>query len=174
MKSFRCWMVPVVILLNTGCSMTAPVFVWQPPMNQSRTIQSIALAPIHGPKEIAAKLDEAMIESQPKTGNSITLLHPKQLEELTAIQLASHDGQPSDIAGLSAARRAGADVLVQGQIVRAQLDPQEPKRDDLIFANVPRNNSIFHGLLPMFPPANALKAKSLPSIELNPRCSTQT
>ncbi len=107
--------------------MSAPVFVWQPPLNQPRAVKTIALAPIHGAQELAAKIDQAMIESQPQSAAQITLLHPQLLEEMTSIQLAAFDGQPSDVAGLSAARRAGADVLLQGQIVRASLEPQEPK-----------------------------------------------
>jgi hypothetical protein len=113
------------------------MYVWQPPLNQPRSIKSIALAPLHGDHELAAKLDRAMIESQPQVGDTITLFHPKLLEEITSIQLASFDGRPSDVAGLSAARRANADVLVQGQIVRARLDPQEPKRGRLDFRKRP-------------------------------------
>jgi len=110
-----------------GCSMTAPMTVWQPALNQPRAVKTIAMTPIYGPEELAAKLNQAMIEAMQQSGSPITLLHPQLLEEMTSIQLASFDGQPSDVAGMNAARRAKADVLLQGQIVQSQLQPQEPK-----------------------------------------------
>ncbi len=149
------------VLSCIGCSMTAPIYVWQPPLNQPRTIQSIALAPIHGPPELAVKLDKAMIESQPKTGNAIALLHPKLLEEMTSIQMASFDGHPSDIAGLSAARRANADVLIQGQIVRARLEPQEPKRGRLDFRKRPSEQVIVSWTVTDVPSGERLKSETL-------------
>ncbi|MDZ4852252.1 MAG: hypothetical protein SGI77_23435 [Pirellulaceae bacterium] len=101
--------------------------VWQPALNQPRAVKTIAMTPIYGPEELAAKLNQAMIEAMQQSGSPITLLHPQLLEEMTSIQLASFDGQPSDVAGMNAARRAKADVLLQGQIVQSQLQPQEPK-----------------------------------------------
>ncbi len=118
-------------VFSTGCAMSAPMTVWEPALNRQRTITSIAMAPIHGPTELAAKLNEAMIQNQPRAGLPISFLHPAILEEMTSIQLAGFDGQPSDIAGLSAARRAGADVYLQGEIVRARTEPQEPKQGKL-------------------------------------------
>jgi hypothetical protein len=150
-----------VLFSALGCSMTAPIYVWQPPLNQPRPIQSIALAPIHGPQELAAKLDKAMIESQPKTGNAVTLLHPKMLEEMTSIQLASFDGRPSDIAGLSAARRAGADVLIQGQIVRAQLKPQAPKRGRFDLSKRPSEQLVVSWTITDVPTGERLKSDTL-------------
>jgi len=108
--------------------MTAPIHLWRPARNQDRPIHRIAISPIYGPRDLAAKLDESMIASQPRVGKSIVLLHPKLLEEMTSIQLATYDGQPSDLAGLSAARRADADILVQGQIVNVNIEPQLEKR----------------------------------------------
>ena len=70
-----------------GCSMTAPMHVWQPALDQPRAVKTIALSPIHGPQELAAKLDRAMLESQPTSASQITLLHPKLLEEMTSIQM---------------------------------------------------------------------------------------
>lgn len=110
-----------------GCTMTAPMTVWQPALNQPRAVKTIAMTPIYGPEELAAKLNQAMIEAMQQSGSPITVLHPQLLEEMTSIQLASFDGQPSDVAGMNAARRAKADVLLQGQIVQSQLQPQEPK-----------------------------------------------
>jgi tetratricopeptide (TPR) repeat protein len=105
--------------------------VWKPALSRDRLITSIAMSPIHGPEELASKLQEAMITNQPPAGSPIAFLSPAQLEEITQIQLAGYDGQPSDIAGLSAARRANVDVLLQGQIVRWRTEPQEPKQGKL-------------------------------------------
>jgi tetratricopeptide (TPR) repeat protein len=108
--------------------MAAPMMVWEPPSHAKRDIHSIAIAPISGQPDLASKLNEAMVASQPQIGRPIALLDPKKLEELTSIQLAGFDGQPSDIAGLSAARRANASVLLQGEIVKARTEPQEPPK----------------------------------------------
>ncbi len=117
--------------------MTAPMHVWKPALNQKRAIRTIAVGPTYGDKALAEKLDQAIIGSQPKAGNAITLLHPKLLEEMTQIQLASFDGQPSDVAGINAARRANADVLLQGQILLSRTEPQEPKKGFFDFRNRP-------------------------------------
>jgi hypothetical protein len=105
--------------------------VWEPPMNRARAIGSVAMAPIAGPPEFAWKLNEAMIQNQPQAGQPIAFLHPQLLEEMTSIQLASFDGQPSDIAGLSAARRANADVVLQGQILHVKQEPGQPSINPL-------------------------------------------
>jgi len=123
---------PLVIFLIVignvlGCAMSAPIHLWRPARNQDRPIHRIAIAPVYGPRELASKLDESMIALQPQIGSSIVLLHPKLLEEITSIQLANYDGQPSDVAGLSAARRAQADIYIQGQIVHSRTEPQAVK-----------------------------------------------
>jgi hypothetical protein len=118
----------LLLVMQVGCAMTAPIHLWRPAKDQNRPIHRIAISPTFGPRELAEKLDESMISAQPKLGNSIVLLHPKLLEEMTSIQLATYSGQPSDVAGMSAARRADADILLQGQIVNARTQPQEPKK----------------------------------------------
>jgi hypothetical protein len=126
----RSWFL-VLVCLATGCRMTAPMTVWEPPLNRARTFGSIAMSPIAGPAEVTGKLHEAMIVNQPQAGQPIAFLHPQLLQEMTSIQLASFDGQPSDIAGLSAARRANADVLLQGQVLRVNTEPPPPRKSPL-------------------------------------------
>jgi hypothetical protein len=133
MRHFRLICILLISLTSLGCRMAAPMMVWEPSAYRARTISSIAMAPIMGDQALAAKLNEAMIENQPKSGYPIAFLHPKMLEEITNIQLAGYDGQPSDIAGLSAARRANADVMLQGEIIQAKTQSQEPKKGKLDF-----------------------------------------
>lgn len=125
------------IVSAMGCAMSAPMYVWKPALNQKKAIRTIAVAPTYGNKELAEKLDQAIIGAQPKAGGSITLLHPRLLEEMTNIQLVSYDGQPSDLAGINAARRANADILLQGQILLSRTEPQEPQKGMFDFRSRP-------------------------------------
>jgi hypothetical protein len=56
----------------------------------------------------------------------MAVISPRELERLGGIQLVAYDGQPSEMASLSAARNAGANYLLSGDVVSHQLTfPEE-------------------------------------------------
>ncbi len=55
------------------------------------------------------------------------MLDPHWLEQNTAVQVANFDGSTSDVGALSAARRAGADIMIEAEVLRHDLEPRPPQ-----------------------------------------------
>ncbi|MFO0011889.1 MAG: tetratricopeptide repeat protein [Planctomycetota bacterium] len=137
--------VPVTTLLlglclTTGCQMTAPIHVWKPPTVVQPGSICVAVSPIGGEPQVAQQLQAAMDLSRPQTMPNLAVISPNQLEQIGGIQLVAYDGQPSEMASLSAARRAGANYLLAGEVVSQQLSlPEENSkpRAPISFMNKP-------------------------------------
>jgi tetratricopeptide (TPR) repeat protein len=56
----------------------------------------------------------------------VVAVYPTELTQIGGIQLVSFDNQPNDMATLASARRGGMDYLLQGNIVREDLDLPPP------------------------------------------------
>lgn len=130
----------LVLMMANGCQMTAPIHVWKPAsVSQSAASNSglirIAVSPIGGESEVAEQLQQAMVLSRPQNIPHLAVISPSELERLGGIQLVAYDGQPSEMASLSAARRAGANFLLAGEVVSHQLDiPVQPPKRPSLFA----------------------------------------
>lgn len=117
-------------VLITGCKMTAPMHMLRSPKIAKAGPVRIAVAPVAGQAEVAERLQQAIETAQPQQNRMLAVMHPRQLEQVGGIRLVSYDGQPSDMASLGAARRAGVDYVLQGSIVEEKLtvEPPNPKK----------------------------------------------
>ncbi len=138
------------ILVLAGCKMTAPIHTWKASkVNKDGTLR-VAIGPIgiasranltaapldEDLQQAANRLQENLRSTQPILSQQLIALHPSDLERSSAIQLVSYDRQPNDSATLGAARNAGADFILQGNVVLAHLKqepPQKPTLRSIIF-----------------------------------------
>jgi hypothetical protein len=119
------WMM-VCLMALSGCHMTAPIHVWKKPQLAHGGPVRVAVAPVGGDVELAERVQQALVVSQPQSMQHLSVVHPDQLERLGGIQLAAYDGQPSEMAALGAARRVGAQYILSGTIVQHDLEPIPP------------------------------------------------
>jgi hypothetical protein len=122
-----------LILFMLGCRSTAPMHVWRaPPVIASNG--RVAVAPVGGITSEAegnVRLTKAMLQQPPPV--QLAVVGPDELQSRSKVQLASYDGQPSEIASVAAARAAGCSTLLVGEVVRDELivPPQDPPRRSL-------------------------------------------
>lgn len=120
------------IAILSGCRMNAPMHVWKQPQLSNGAPLCVAVAPVGGPKEITDKINDSLVATRPQTMPHLAVLYPDQLERASGIQLVSYDGQPSEMATFGAAKRAGAQYVLAGQILQHDLQPREqPKKNKL-------------------------------------------
>lgn len=110
----------IILLAFAGCQVTAPIQVWSPPQLKSAVGHKVAISPIGGEQKIAGPLHAAMIAHAPRdAGRQLHCVDTRSLQNTQAIRLVSAvEGESSDIADLSAARREGIDFLLTGEIIR--------------------------------------------------------
>ena len=111
-----------------GCRMNAPMHVWKTPQLPNGSAVSVAVAPVGGPKEITEKINDSLVATKPQTMPHLAVLYPEQLKKISGIQLVSYDGQPSEMASFGAAKRAGAQYVLAGEIVQHDLGPRQPDK----------------------------------------------
>lgn len=111
-----------------GCQVAAPIHVWVPPRLPSAVGHKIAISPIIGEAPMADILQTQMIAFAPRdAGRSLVCVDARSLPKDHNIRLVSgEEGEQSDIAILSLARRHDADFLLTGEIVR---QPSEVRSD---------------------------------------------
>ena len=110
------------IVPMAGCTTKAPMRVWKAPQLVAQRPTRVAMAPLLGDSTIAIPLQEAMMGNRTAASQSIALLDPVRLEQETAVQLSSHQIERSDIGALSAAKRADSQYLLEGEIIRSDLE----------------------------------------------------
>lgn len=120
--------------LLTGCHMNAPMHVWKTPRLSTGSAVSVAVAPVGGPEHVAEKLDKSLIATRPQTMPHLAVLYPDQLENISGIQLVSYDGQPSEMAAYGAAKRAGAQYVLSGEILQHDLEPRQVPKQRRLFS----------------------------------------
>jgi tetratricopeptide (TPR) repeat protein len=149
------------IALAAGCHMTAPMHTIDASTVPVHTHTRVAVGPVgiasranptsaaEPTKLLAAaeQLQQSMRASQPIPTQDWLAIHPADLDAVSDIQLVSYDNQPNDSATLGAARRAGANYILQGNVVDADLDPPKPRvkrfqLSSLIFPKKPHSNSV--------------------------------
>lgn len=116
----------VLIAVSLGCKMTAPMHVWKSAEVPKAGALRIAVAPIAGHSETCDRLLQALQSYQPNPSPLVAAVYPEELSRIGGIQLVSFDNQPNDMATLSSARRGGMDYLLQGSIVREDLNLPPP------------------------------------------------
>ncbi|MFY7877390.1 MAG: hypothetical protein ACOVQM_18180, partial [Pirellula sp.] len=127
-------------LVAVGCKMTAPIHTWKAAKVEHAPAMRIAVGPIGVASRAtntqvssvpelqaaATSLQEAMQSTNPSTNPNLLAIHPQDLERASPIQLVSYDQQPNDSAMLGAARNSNAQLILQGNVVNAYLEPPDP------------------------------------------------
>jgi hypothetical protein len=109
-----------VVLL--GCRTNAPIHVWRPPNVAVERHARIAIAPVAGSMQIAGALESALLSQRPAVRSDVAVITSHQLLEASPIRLASTDALSNDLVALQAAKSAGADFVLCGQIIDQKLD----------------------------------------------------
>lgn len=106
-------------MLLVGCRAAAPLHVWTPPTLAPAAGSKVAIAPIRGDEKIAGPLRQAMLRRQPRdNGRSIVAIDASDLIADDRIRLVQAlEGDDSDFAVVSLARRAGADFVLMGEVI---------------------------------------------------------
>ncbi len=109
----------IAALVLAGCRSAAPLHVWAPPGLASAVGGKIAVAPIRGDDKVAGPLRQAMLRQQPQDqGRSVVAIDARQLQGDGSIRLVSSlEGDDSDFAVLSLARRAEIDFVLMGHVI---------------------------------------------------------
>ena len=142
-RSYFTLIVCCLATMLAGCRMAAPMHTWTGPKVPQTELVRVAVGPIgiasrplrtsdpNGGelKSVAKRLQQALEVTLPPEGSNLVAFHPKQLEQVSLIQLASYDEQPNDSATLGAARQLDTHYVLQGNIVDAVLEiDEEPPR----------------------------------------------
>ena len=114
-----CFTVAIVLglVIATGCQTTAPVHVWVPPAVEVAPKSKVALMPVSGHPELAARLEDQLLAQRPAAKADVALFTAKQLHLLSPVRLASTSAMSSDHLALNAARNMGADLLLKGDVL---------------------------------------------------------
>lgn len=121
----------MLVGLLSGCRRTASIHVWHPPQTSIPPVGRVALAPIAGNRPLALQIEQALLAQRPKVQQNFVLFTPPQLLQSSTVRLASTAALTSDILSIQAARNLGAEVLLQGEILDADIDlngSQEPAK----------------------------------------------
>lgn len=110
----------------TGCKMLAPMHVWSAAEVPKAGHVRVAVAPVGGPQDASGRLLQAIQRAQPQPSPLLAAMYPDDLTKVGGIQLVSFDNQPNDMAAVSAARRAGMDYVLLGNILECELDIPAP------------------------------------------------
>jgi hypothetical protein len=117
------WLVSVMLgaLAAAGCrQVSAPIHVWVPPRFPSAVGSKVAISPVIGDASMANALQTQMLALAPRdAGRALVCVDARSLQKDHGIRLVSdEEGEGSDIANLSLARRHDADYLLTGEVVR--------------------------------------------------------
>lgn len=82
----------------------------------------IAIAPVAGPSPVAGAIESALLAQRPMVRSDVAILTAQQLMEASPIRLASTTALSNDLLALQAAKAAGADLVLCGQIIEQRLD----------------------------------------------------
>jgi hypothetical protein len=119
----------VFVCAGIGCTKTASIHVWQPAEVPMPPHAKIALAPLGGDRELADRVEQQLLAQR---RSDLAVFTAEQLAQASPIRLASTASLSSDLTAIQAARAAGADVLLVGEILQSQVDLQsgnEPARE---------------------------------------------
>ncbi len=114
----------VIALPTVGCRRSVPIHVWHPPQATVPIDGRVAIAPIAGNRQLAERIEQALLSQRPQHRSDLALFTPQQLLESSAVRLASTALLTSDVLSIQAARGLGASVLLQGEILDADIDLQ--------------------------------------------------
>ncbi|MEM8733348.1 MAG: hypothetical protein AAGG44_03950 [Planctomycetota bacterium] len=109
----------------SGCRSTVPIHVWNAAEVETPTNAKVALAPLAGDRTLAARVEQQLLLQRPAAKADVALFTAEQLAMRSPIRLASTASLSSDLTALKAAEAVGAEVLLQGEILDADLKQRE-------------------------------------------------
>ncbi|HBE66742.1 MAG TPA: hypothetical protein DDW52_01205 [Planctomycetaceae bacterium] len=118
------------LLVNIGCRRLAPIHVWQAGQFAPPPSAKLALGPVAGAPPIARRLEQELFAQRPAARSDLAMFTAEQLHLRSPVKLASTAALSHDALAIKAAKSVGADVLLQGEILVAELaedDQQEPQ-----------------------------------------------
>lgn len=111
----------IAVIFFVGCHTVAPIYVWKPPQVVAPPAAKIALAPVAGDPEISRRIENAMLAQRPAACADLAVFTSQQLMDCSPIRLASTAPLNNDATAIYAARAAGADLLLQGEILATDI-----------------------------------------------------
>lgn len=133
------------VALMCGCRMGVPIHVWQPPKLNSTVGKRVVLSTVAGPEDIAGPLKQSLLAMSPTDqGRTTTLVDATSLQTTPQIKLVSATeeigggpvagaGEPNDVMLASAARRAGIDFVLRGEVLEDRYkNPQAEEDPDVL------------------------------------------
>jgi len=116
------------VLSFCGCRTAVPIYVWQPaPFNCPRDAK-IAIKPIAGNADIAARVEHAFIVQRPAARADLQLISSTQLIDHSPIRLVSTASLQNDLTAIQAAKKSSAKLLLEGEVLIAKfVDPENGK-----------------------------------------------
>ena len=119
------------LLCLSGCRAKAPIYVWRPALVATPRYSRIALAPVAGQAQVSQAMELAMLNQRPTARADLALLTTEQLAQVSPVRLVSTASLSNDLIALQAAKAAGADIVLCGQVIDYRLDfagdEQQPK-----------------------------------------------
>ncbi|MFM8327460.1 MAG: tetratricopeptide repeat protein, partial [Pirellulaceae bacterium] len=117
----------LLVLGSAGCLRHPTITVWQPAQGGQAIHRVVLTSPV-GRDELTGPLMAAMEREQPPRDYPLRIMDLASLAPYQQVQLASYDGRPNDLAILDAARRAGLEAAIHGEIVYERMEVAEERR----------------------------------------------
>ncbi|RMF37790.1 MAG: tetratricopeptide repeat protein [Planctomycetota bacterium] len=127
--SFRWCLLALFILCSAapGCRTTAGIYVWSPPTTlRPISAERVAIAPLLGPPQLAIEIEDQLLAQRPVQCRDVAVLSPAELQAASPVRLASTTPLQHDALAIAAAARAGAEVVLQGEVIWADLPAPPP------------------------------------------------
>jgi hypothetical protein len=111
-----------------GCQTAAPLHVWSTPKLEATGGRQVLVAEIAGPRPLAQRLRRSLWEAAPRDPALRTaLLTRRDIPDASFVRLASaSDAAPSDMEVVHAARAAGVDFVLFGEILAQHAQSSAP------------------------------------------------
>lgn len=110
-----------------GCRTAVPIYVWRPATFECPPNAKIAIAPIAGNDDVASKVEHAIVTQRPAARADLQIVSSEQLFYQSPIRLVSTASLQNDLTAIQAARKASANLLLEGQILSSNLVAPEER-----------------------------------------------
>lgn len=128
----------VLAVANTGCRRLAPIHVWQAGQFAPPPSAKLAIGPVAGSPSIASRLEQELFAQRPAARSDLAMFTSEQLHLRSPVKLASTAALSHDALAVKAAKGVGADVLLQGEVLAAELidDAKQEPRGQIDYNNL--------------------------------------
>lgn len=131
-----CW-----VFSFCGCRTAVPIYVWQPAAFTCPHDSIIAIAPIAGNADVAARVEQALMMQRPEARADLQLISSQRLIHYSPIRLVSTASMQNDLTAIEAAKQSSATLLLEGEVLIAKfVDP--PNREPVAADSTPPNEQL--------------------------------